>query len=280
MRGPSASMGPMLRRQVIPGAAAAVFIFPFVFLVLGALRAPGAPPPTGLRVLVPQLTGGGFERAFELVDLGRQLVNSVIVALLAVPLTVLVASWAGFAATRLSARGRRLVVGGSLVALLVPLSALWVPRFVLFSQLHLVDTYVPLVAPALMATSPLYVLLFFWSFSRLPRDLIDAARLEGLGLLAIWRRVAAPLVRPTTFAVAALAFVFHWSNVVDPLLYLNDPSLYTAPLGLRQLRDLGPTDFPTLLAASLVVTLPAAIAFGAIQHRFLSDVRAAGWLGR
>jgi multiple sugar transport system permease protein len=273
-------MGPMLRRQVIASAVAAVFIFPLVFLVLGALRAPGAPPPTGLRVLVPQLTGGGFERAFELVDLGRQLVNSVIVALLAVPLTVLVASWAGFAATRLSARGRRLVVGGSLVALLVPLSALWVPRFVLFSKLHLVDTYVPLVAPALMATSPLYVLLFFWSFSRLPRDLIDAARLEGLGLLAIWRRIAAPLVRPTTFAVGALAFVFHWSNFVDALLYLNDPSLYTAPLGLRQLRDLGPTDFPTLLAASLVVTLPAAVAFGAVQHRFLSDVRAAGWLGR
>lgn len=270
----------MLRRQVAATAVSAVFIFPLVFLVLGALRTPGSPPPTGLDVFAPELTGAGFERAFALVDLGRQLVNSGIVALLAVPLSVLVASWAGFATTRLSARGRRLVVGGSLVALVVPLSALWVPRFVLFSKLDLVDTYVPLVAPALMATSPLYVLLFLWSYSRLPRDLIDAARLEGMGLFAIWRRVAAPLVRPTTFAVGALAFVFHWSNFVDPLLYLNDPSLYTAPLGLRQLKDLGPTDFPTLLAASLVVTLPAALAFGAVQHRFLTDVRAAGWLGR
>ncbi|HVF76831.1 MAG TPA: carbohydrate ABC transporter permease [Solirubrobacteraceae bacterium] len=270
----------MIRRQALATAVSAVFIFPLVFLVLGALRMPGAPPPTGLDVLVPQFTGAGFERAFELVDLGRQLVNSGIVALFAVPLSVLVASWAGFGATCLSTRGRRLVVGASLVALLVPLSALWVPRFVLFSRLDLVDTYVPLVAPALMATSPLYVLLFFWSFSRLPRDLIDAARLEGMGLFAIWRRVAAPLARPTTFAVGALAFVFHWSNFVDPLLYLNDPSLYTAPLGLRQLKDLGPTDFPTLLAASLVVTLPAALAFGAVQHRFLSDLRATGWLGR
>ena len=270
----------MPRRQLVATAASAVFLFPLVFLVLGALRTPGAPPPMGLEVLVPELTGAGFERAFGLVDLGRQLLNSATVALLAVPLSVLVASWAGFATTRLSRRGRRLVVGGSLVALLVPLSALWVPRFVLFSKLGLVDTYVPLVAPALMATSPLYVLLFHWSYSRLPPDLVDAARLEGMGLLAIWRRVAAPLVRPTTFAVAALAFVFHWSNFVDPLLYLNDPKLYTAPLGLRQLKDLGPTDFPVLLAASLVVTLPAALAFGAVGHRFLSNVRAAGWLER
>ena len=269
-----------MRRQLAATLIAGAFLLPLVFLVLGALRDPGEPPPTGLEVLVPQPSLAGFERAFNLVALGRQLVNSGIVALLAVPLSVLVASWAGFATTRLSARGRRLVVGASLVALLVPLSALWVPRFVLFSKLSLVDTWVPLIAPAAMATSPLYVLLFTWSFSRLPRDLVDAARLEGLGLFAIWRRVASPLVRPTTFAVGALAFVFHWSNFVDPLLYLNDPDLFTAPLGLRQLKDLGATDFPTLLAASLVVTLPAAIAFGAVGHRFLSDVRATGWLGR
>ncbi len=267
-------------RRVAVTVATGVFLFPLVFLVLGALRHVGEPPPTGLEALVPTLGGGGLARAFGLVDLGRQLVNSALVALLAVPLSVVVASWAGFATTRLSPRGRRIVVAGSLVALLVPLSALWVPRFVLFSRLGLADTWVPLVAPALMATSPLYVLLYVWSYSRLPPDLIDAARLEGLGPLAIWRRVASPLVRPTTVAVAALAFVFHWSNFVDPLLYLNDPDLFTAPLGLRQLADLGPTDFPTLLAASLLVTLPAALAFGALARRFLSDVRAVGWLDR
>ena len=265
----------MRLRQLAAMVVSGVFLFPLVFLVLGALRAPGSPPPNGLEVLVPEVTGAGFTRAFGLVDLGRQLVNSTIVALLAVPLSVLVASWAGFAATRLSPRGRRLVVGGSLVALLVPVSALWVPRFVLFDRLELLNTWVPLVAPALMATSPLYVLLFFWSFSRLPPDLVDAARLEGLGPFAVWRRVAAPLVRPTTFAVGALAFVFHWSNFVDALLYLDDPGLFTAPLGLRQLNELGTTDFSTQLAAALVVTLPAAIAFGAVGHRFLSDGRAA-----
>lgn len=269
-----------MRARLAAGLVGAVFVFPLVFLVLASLRAPGEPPPTGLDVLVPSAELGAFERAFALVDLGRQLLNSGIVVVLAVPATVLVASWAGFAATQLGRRGRRALLGVSLAGMLVPLSALWVPRFVGFSELRLLDTYVPLVAPALMATSPLYVILFAWSFARLPRDLVDAARLEGLSTFAIWRRVAAPLVRPTTFAVGTLAFVFHWGNVVDPLLYLNDADLHTAPLGLQQLRALDATNFAVLTAAALVVTLPAALAFAVAGPRLLSQTRAAGWLGR
>ncbi len=150
------TLSPAMRgRQVTATLVSGVFLFPLAFLVLASLRAPGQPPPTGLEVLAPAPDIGAFQRAFELVDLRRQLLSSSLVALLAVPLTVLVASWAGFAATRLGSRGRRVIIVGSLAALLVPQSALWVPRFVLFSQLSLVDTYVPLVAPALMATSPL-----------------------------------------------------------------------------------------------------------------------------
>jgi multiple sugar transport system permease protein len=92
--------------------------------------------------------------------------------------------------------------------------------------------------------------------------------------------VAAPLVRPTTFAVAALAFVVTWGNFIDPLLFLNDPDLATLPLGLRSLAALGPTSFPVLLAGALVATLPAAIAFALVQRRFLQNTREAGWLGR
>jgi len=136
---------------VIATFVSAVFLFPLLFLVLGALRAPGASPPTGLDVLAPAPDSGGFERAFALVDLGRQLLNSALVAAIAVPLTVLVASWAGFAATRLGRFGRRLLIGGSLIALLVPLSALWVPRFVLLRDLGPTDFPV-LLAGALVVT--------------------------------------------------------------------------------------------------------------------------------
>ncbi len=259
---------------------AILFLAPLSFLVTGGLREPGLLPAGGFPLLPERVTLDAYERAFALVPLGRQLVNSLIVAAIAVPLSVLVASWAGFAMMLLPRRHRRLAVGSSLVLLMVPLAALWLPRFVLFRAVGAIDTYIPLIAPALLGMSPFYVLLFYWSYRRVPRDLFDAGRLEGLGAYGLWRRVAAPLVRPTTFAVAALAFVTTWGNFIDPVLFVNDPDLATLPLGLRSLAALGPTSFPVLLAAALVATLPAALAFAAVQRRFLQSTREAGWLGR
>jgi multiple sugar transport system permease protein len=263
------------------GAAVVVLLFvaPLSFLVTGALREPGV-LGTGFPLVPESLSLASFERAFALVPLGRQLVNSLIVAAIAVPLSVLVASWAGFGMLLLEPRRRRLAIGLSLVLLMVPLAALWLPRFVLFRSLGLVDTWVPLIAPALLGMSPFYVLLFYWSFRRIPRDLLDAGRLEGLGAYGLWRRVAVPLVRPTTFAVAALAFIVTWGNFIDPLLFINDPDLATLPLGLRSLAALGPTSFPVLLAGALVATVPAVAVFAAVQRRFLTTTRGAGWLGR
>lgn len=269
----------MRARRAAGVVLSVVFAAPIVFMALGSLRAPGAASPPG-DDLLPPLSLDSFQRAFELQPLGSQLWNSAQVALIAVPLSVLVASWAGFGLTLLPPRARRLGLGLSLILLVVPLSALWVPRFVLFSELGLADSKIPLVAPALLGTSPLYVLLFYWSYRRIPRELIDAGRLEGLRALGLWRRIAAPLVRPTTFAVGALAFVFHWGNFVDPLLYLFDPDGYTLPLGMRALAELGPRDFGTLMAAALVATVPAVIAFALVQDRFLAGTRRGGWIGR
>lgn len=270
----------MPRRQVAAALLTVAFLGPLAFLVLGALHPIGGISPSGADILPSSPSLTSFERAFDLQPLGRQLVNSLIVVAFAVPLTVLTASWAGFGMTLLRPGPRRIAIVASLVLLVVPLPALWVPRFVMFAEADLTDTYVPLIAPALMGTTSFYVLLFHWSYRRLPTDLLDAARLEGLGPWATWRRVASPLVRPTTFAVGALAFVFHWGNFIDPLLYLSDPDRYTLPLGLNALRGLAPGDFPARLAAALVATVPAVIAFALVQGRFLSGTRGAGWLGR
>jgi multiple sugar transport system permease protein len=259
---------------------ALLFLAPLSFLVTGALRDPGVLPTESFPLIPDPLTTEALSRAFDLAPLQDQLINSVIVAAIAVPLAVVVASWAGFAMVLLPPRQRRWAVGASLVLLMVPLAALWLPRFVLFRWLGVVDTWVPLIAPALLGMSPFYVLLFYWSYRRVPTDLLDAGRLEGLRAFGLWRRVAAPLVRPTTFAVAALAFVTTWGNFIDPVLFINDPDLATLPLGLRSLAALGPTGFPVLLAGALVATLPAVVAFALVQRRFLQNTREAGWLGR
>ena len=266
--------------QVMATLAVATLMLPLVVLVLGALQPPGGTAPTGWELIPLPPSLESLSAAFELEPLAGQAVNSLVVVAIAVPLSVLCASWAGFATSQLPPRGRRFAVGLAFALLIVPLPALWVPRFAIFSRLGLLDTYVPLIAPALMGTTPLAILLFHWSFRRIPRDLLDAARLEGMGPLRIWWSVGEPLVRPTAFAVAALAFVAHWGNFVDPLLYLFSRETYTLPLGLRSLYFVGAGGTSLALAGALVATLPAVLAFALAQGRFLQATRGAGWLGR
>jgi len=257
-----------------------VFLTPLVFLVSGSLRQPGLPPPLTPELVPDPLTPGNYRDAASLVGLGRATLNSLLVTALAAPAGVLVASWAGFALAQLPARLARVLLAASVVALMVPLTALLVPRFALFATLGLTDTFVPLVAPALLAISPFYVLVYYTAFRRLPSDLYDACRLESASPLRVWWRVGMPLVRPVTAAVAALSFVLTWSNFLDPLIYVYRRELFTVPLALRSLAQLDPTNYPLLLAGAVIATVPAVLAFLVAQREFLGRFRGAGWLGR
>ena len=267
-------------RQPAAAVVAALFLLPLWFMASGSLREPGTAPPRTPELLPRPVSTESYDRAFGLVDLARHTFNSVAVAALTVPLAVLVASWAGFALLLVAPRARAVLVALSFAALMVPLTALLVPRFAMFRWLGLTDTWAPLVAPALLGLSPFYVLLFYWSFRRIPRELFEAARLEGVSPLRAWRRLAMPLVRPVTAAVALLAFILSWANFLDPLIYLFDSDLYTLPLGLRALEVLDRTNFPILLAGAVVATAPVVAAFLVAQRYFLHEDRGAGWLGR
>ena len=249
-------------------------------MVTGSLRMAGLPPPRSPEFFPSPIAFENYARAFELVDIPRYTINSLIVVAFAVPLTVLFASWAGFAMARLPPRTGGTLVAVSLVALMIPLTALLVSRFAIFRTLALTNTFVPLIAPSLMGTSPFYVLLFYWSFRRLPAELFEATRLEGMSPLATWRKVAMPLVRPVTVAVAVLAFVFTWSNFLDPLIYLFDRDKFTVPLGLRSLATLERQNHPLLLAGAVAATAPVIGAFIYVQRFFLQEFRGSGWLGR
>jgi multiple sugar transport system permease protein len=260
-------------RSVGAVAIVAVFLPPLLMLVAGSLRRPGLPPPPGPQLLPDPLSGQGYVQAADLGGLVRAGVNSVVVAAIAVPVSVLVAALAGFAMTQLPRRLTAAVVVASLVALMAPATALLVPRFALFRALGLTDTLAPLVAPALLATSPLYPLVYYLAFRALPADLYDACRLEDLSPLRTWWRVAMPLVRPVTAAIAALTFVLTWSNFLDPLVYVYDRDLFTLPLALRSLATLDPTNFPVFLAGAVLTTVPPLVVFVVAQRRFLHQYR-------
>ncbi|WBB68602.1 carbohydrate ABC transporter permease [Micromonospora sp. WMMD812] len=253
------------------GAAFVILVFvpPLLLLVSGSLTEPGLPPPPTPRLVPDPVSTTGYHDAVEIGGLLRASLNSVLVAVVAVPLSVLVASLAGFALARLAPRTTATVVGASLLALMVPATALLVPRFAIFRALGLTDTLVPLVAPALLGTSPLYVLVYYLAFRALPADLYDACLVEDLSPLRTWWRVALPLVRPVTAALTALTFVLTWSNFLDPLIYVYDRDQFTLPLALRSLSVLDPTNFPVFLAGAVLATVPALLVFVLAQRRFL-----------
>ncbi len=246
-----------------------VFVPPLLLLVSGSFTEPGQPPPPTPRLVPDPVSTTGYTQAVSLGGLARATLNSAVVAAIAVPLSVLVASWAGFALARSARRVTGVVVAVSLLALMAPATALLLPRFVIFRTLGLTDTLVPLIAPALLGASPLYALVYYLAFRALPADLYDACRLADLTPLQTWWRFALPVVRPVTAGLTALTFILTWSNLLDPLVYVYDRDLFTLPLALRSLSVLDPTNFPVFLAGAVLATVPPVAVFVIAQWWFL-----------
>lgn len=248
-----------------------LFAAPALLMLLGSLRGRGQPPPRGIEIIPSQPGLGAYRAVLELLPWSTYLTNSLIVVAVAVPLTVLVASMAGFGIRMLSDRRSRWVIIVTIVAMLVPVTAVWATRFELFRLLGIVDTPLPLIGLSLIATNPFYVLVYAWAFHKLDDEQFEAARLDGASTLRMWRSIGMPQVRTITLAVVVLSFTFHWADFIDALLYLNTASRFTAPLGLRLLQQLNPTDWPLLTAGSVLLSLPVIITFLVSQRWFLHD---------
>ena len=254
----------------------ALFVLPFVGVIGWSLRQPGLPPPRGLEWLPDPIAWGNYTRIFEIVPLLRYTRNSFLVVAVAVPLTIVTASWAGLSMALLSPRLRKPLLLLAVLLRLVPVTALWLTRFVLFARLGLLDSLWALVIPALMGSSPFFVLLYYWTFRRVPTSIFESARLDGAGTLRLWARVALPLARPTTVTVAVLTFVLYWRDFITPLLYLRSEEWQTLPVGLRALQQVSRTDWPLLLAGSVVMTAPIVLLFLLAQRSFWPEDRVGG----
>lgn len=250
-----------------------LFVAPLALVLAGSFRRLGLPPPDGLALVPTDPSLEPYRRLPDEIDLATALRNSVLVVTAAVPLGVFVASTAGFALSQLAPRRQRTWVVAVVVLLVVPLPMLWVARFVLFLELGVLDTLVPLIAPALAASTPVAVLLAYQAFRRLPAEHWESARLEGAGALRTWWSVGLPQVKATTAAIAVLSFTVHWGAYLDALLYVRAPSQRTLPLAVAQLRNLDPSDAPVALAGAAMLAVPPVLLLLLAQRRLLSPLR-------
>jgi multiple sugar transport system permease protein len=249
-----------------------VFAMPLIWLVSGSLRRAGLPPTAGAVWMSWPPAWENYARIFELLPFGRYLLNSILIAVGGAGLTLLSASLGGYGMSQLPRRVRRLLLAFSVALLIAPVTVLWLPRFLIFSRLGWIDSYAALLAPALMGTSPLFILLFYWTYRRIPGEQFEAARMDGAGAFRTWWMVALPQARPAVLAVGVLAFLSYWNDFLQPLLYLRSQKLYTLAIGLQQLQQMDRTNWPLMLAGGVVMTLPVMLVFWLSQRALLREV--------
>ena len=243
---------------------AVLFLLPVIWILSASLMPTGIPLSTTL-AFSKITTLENFVRVWHLVPIGKFTFNSLMVVGLAVPITIIISSLAGFSISQLPRRGQERWILFSLAVLMVPGIALWSSRFIIYKALGWHNTIWALIAPAWMGTSPFYVLIFYRAFRRIPYEVFASARLDGAGVLDLWRLIALPMVKPTLVGVGFLSFLLYWGDFISPLLYLQSEDKYTLAIALQLLQQMDKSDWSLLMAVAVFSTLIPMALFILIQ---------------
>ncbi len=205
-----------------------VMFYPLAWM-LGASSGTTARSATGClagRPVHRERLRGGLARGLG-VGFWRFLLNSFVVAALCVAANLLACSLTAYAFARIRFRFRGLLFALMLATLMLPHHVILVPQYVLFRELGWIDTYFPFVVPKLLATDAFFVFLLVQFFRAIPKELDEAARIDGCGHLGIFFRIILPLSKPALATTAIFTFIYSWNDFFTPLIYLTEPELYT-----------------------------------------------------
>ncbi len=217
-----------------------------------------------------------YRQAFAKAPLGRYLLNGVIVTASIFALQTLIAVPAAYALAKLRFWGREAAFGLVLFCLLIPVHAIALPLYVLLAKLGLTNSYAALILPWTVSAFGIFLMRQF--FLTVPDELIDAARMDGMGEFAIIWRVLLPVAIPALLAFAIFSVVAHWNDYFWPRIVLTgDRSLFTPPLGLREFKgDLDGDFYGPMMATATVIVTPLVVAFLLAQRRFIDGIALSG----
>jgi ABC-type glycerol-3-phosphate transport system permease component len=252
-----------------------VSLFPFYWILITALKT-NPEISAGTTGLFPaHLTWSSFSTIFHQGTFARSLLNSVIVCGSTTILTVVIASLAGYGLARTQIRGKQLIMGFLLVAGFFPVIAMVGPIFVTYRSLGLLDNLVGLVIVYFIYSLPLATWFLTGFFGQIPRELEEAAIVDGATRLQALRRVIAPVAAPGIFTVAILGFIFCWNDFLLALMFLTSPTKYTSPLAIINLGQSQYQTYYNLIDAMVVIiTLPIALIVLFAQRRIISGLTA------
>ncbi|MEV8376123.1 carbohydrate ABC transporter permease [Kribbella sp. NPDC056861] len=257
-------------------ASALAMVAPFVWQVITSLKslssATSVPPS-----LLPEGRWENYSKVFDVLPFGHQFLNTVLMAGLRTIGQVLFCSMAAYAFARLRFPGRNVLFGVLLSVLMVPPQLFIIPQYQIMSDLGWLNSLQALVVPGLFSAFGVFLLRQF--FLGLPKELEEAAAIDGAGPVRIYWSIVLPLARPGLVALSLLVLLWSWNDLFWPLVVNTDPDKMTLSAGLASLQGQFQTDYPVLMAGSLLASLPIIAIFVVLQRQFIQGIATSGIKG-
>ena len=245
-----------------------LFIGPFLWMFSIAIR--GSGNIYELRLIPQDATLSNFVQTWRNFGFARAFVNSVIVALWTVGLNVLTSSMAAYPLARLTFPGSTIVFLLILSTLMIPFQLYMVPLFLVANRLGLYDTLAGIILPGTVGALGVFIIKQY--YTTIPRDLEEAARIDGAGEFAIWWRIMLPLTKPAMAAMAIFIFVFNWSSFLWPLIIISSDDKYTLPIAVAKLSGAFIDKTQYIAAGSVIAIAPIIILFFLLQRYFIGGL--------
>jgi multiple sugar transport system permease protein len=263
-------------------AALLVVLYPLVWLLASSLK-PANEVITSLNLLPSHLEWSNYKTALDGVNdvsIWRLLSNSLLIAGGAVIGNVISCSLAAYAFARLRFRFRGPLFAFMIATIMLPHHAVLIPQYIIFNQLGLVNTYWPLILPKFLATEAFFVFLIVQFMRGLPRELEEAARIDGCGPFRSFFKIVLPLTRPALITPAIFTFIWTWNDFFTQLIYLFDPDKFTLTLALSSFVDSSSQSaFGPMFAMSVIALLPIVLFFLAFQRFLVEGMASSGLKG-
>jgi ABC-type glycerol-3-phosphate transport system permease component len=259
------------------------FMGPFLFALSGSLMTPAE-----LYVIPPRWVPStpmweNYGRVWTAVPFARYAVNTLVITVFAMAGQIVSSCLVAYGFARFSFPGRNAMFIVLLGTMVMPTEVVTIPQFILFKFLGWLNTYLPLIVPYWVGGSAFSIFLLRQFYLTLPRELDDAAKIDGAGTLRVLVQILVPLSVPALATVAILSFVHHWNDFFYPLIYLESRELYTVSLGLNYFRsaptEAGPPMAHLLMAAAILATLPVLAVFLSLQRYFVRGIVMSGMKG-
>jgi len=220
-----------------------------------------------------------YTKALTILPFNRYFINSFTIVVLVVLGTIITSSLCAYGLSRIAWKGRSLVFTLIISSMMLPAAVTLIPTFLVWNKLGITNSYIPLIVPAWFGGGAFYIFLLRQFYMSIPKELDEAAYMDGATHLDIYSRIIVPITRPSMIVVGLFSFLNTWNDFLAPLVYINDEKKYTLALGLQLFSGMYKAEWHLLMAASCVVLLPVIIMFFVGQKYFIEGIALTGIKG-